>query len=304
MSLYRRKQSIKAQIVETQRLLDMVGDHPLMSFGLAERIETLRQELDSLPTESFEPKVQLLFSGEAVSGSQGIKASFVSKTIPPFQELVKSKTSKIRGGRARRGEKILRSKSTDLFVTALPRGSFGVELSQMETNGLFDSVDVSRGIKDVMNLISDSTSDESFESILEKTTQNDLVNLKKFLRGIVEEKSILKMESGELFIELSKDKIADAYERVALIIKDESEDFLKGIFKGILLDSKKFEFVLQDGKKIFGSIDDELSEWQLIEYNKLSNTFCEFHLRTFKIILKSGVEKTKYRLLGIKPLNE
>jgi len=303
MSLYRKIQSIKAQIVDTERLLEMVLDHPLMSEGLAERLSLLKQELENLPKESFEPRIQLLFSGNAVVGSQGIKSTFVSKTLTPFQEMVKTQVALLRFGKVGKRGQAKKGANTELYLTALPVGSFGVELSQLESNDLFDSMDVSKAMKEVMTLVVNSaTDDETFEAYIERTPKRNLTNLKKFLQEIADENSVLKMESGELGIELPKEKIVEAFQRVSATIDEETELVINGIFRGLLLDSGKFEIQDEEGKRISGFISEEIEEEQLIEYDKtFLNSNCIIHLRVHKTKFKTGNEKIDYELLEIQP---
>jgi hypothetical protein len=303
MSLYRKIQSIKAQIVDTERLLEMVLDHPLMSEGLAERLSLLKQELENLPKESFEPRIQLLFSGNAVVGSQGIKSTFVSKTLTPFQEMVKTQVALLRFGKVGKRGQAKKGSNTELYLTALPVGSFGVELSQLESNGLFDSMDVSKAMKEVMTLVVNSaTNDETFEAYIERTPKRNLTNLKKFLQEIAHENSVLKMESGELGIELPKEKIVEAFQRVSATIDEETELVINGIFRGLLLDSGKFEIQDEEGNRISGFISEEIEEEQLIEYDKtFLNSNCIIHLRVHKTKFKTGNEKINYELLEIQP---
>ena len=293
MSLYRKIQSIKAQIVDTQRLLEMVLDHPLMSEGLAERLNQLKQELETLPKESFEPKIQLLFSGNAVVGSQGIKSTFVSKTLTPFQEMVKTQVALVRFGKVGKRGQAKKGANTDLYLTALPVGSFGVELSQLESNDLFDSMDVSKAMKDVMSLVVNSaTDDETFEASIEQTPKRNLTNLKKFLQEISDENSVLKMESGELGIELPKEKIIEAFQRVSATIDEETELIINGTFRGLLLDSGKFEIQDEEGKRISGFISQDIEEEQLVDYDKtFLNSNCIIHLRVHKTKFKTGNDR-------------
>lgn len=302
MSLYRKIQSIKAQIVDTERLLEMVIDHPLMSEGLLERLNELKAELESLPKDSFEPKIQLLFSGSAVVGSQGIKSAFVSKTITPFQEMIKTQFALVRFGRVGKRGQAKKGINTDLYLTALPVGSFGVELSQLASSDLFASLDISISMKQVMTLIVNSaTDDETFEKTIENTPKRNLSNLKKFLQEIAEEHSVLKMESGEFGIELPDDKVIEAYQRVSSTIDEENEVFINGIFRGLLLDSGRFEIQNEEGKRLSGFISEELDEEQLIEYDKLFlNKSCIIHLKIHKTRFKTGNEKTDYELLEIR----
>lgn len=303
MSLYRKIQSIKAQIVDTERLLEMVLDHPLMSEGLAERLSLLKQELEILPKESFEPRIQLLFSGNAVVGSQGIKSTFVSKTLTPFQEMVKTQVALVRFGKVGKRGQAKKGANTELYLTALPVGSFGVELSQLESNDLFDSMDVSKAMKEVITLVVNSATDDvTFEASIEQTPKRNLTNLKKFLQEITDENSVLKMESGELGIELPKEKIVEAFQRVSATIDEETEFIINGIFRGLLLDSGKFEIQDEDGKRISGFISEEIEEDQLVEYDKtFLNSNCIIHLRVHKTKFKTGNEKTDYELLEIRP---
>lgn len=301
MSLFRKIQSIKSQIVDTQRLLEMVLDHPFMAEGLSERLNSLKQELESLPKESFEPTIQLLFSGNAVLGSQGIKSSFVGKTITPFQEMVKTQTSLSRFGKVGKRGKTKNGANNDLYLTALPVGSFGIELSQLESSDLFDSVDVSNAMKSVMTLIENSAKDDStFENAIERTPKRSLTNLKKFLQEIYNENSILKMESGELRIEIPNEKIVEAYNRVSSVINEEEEKIINGVFRGLLLDSGKFEIQDENGYKISGFISEDLEEEQLVEYNNtFLNAMCKIHLKIHKTKFRTGNQKTGYELVEI-----
>ncbi len=304
MSLYKYIQSLKAQIVDTQRLLEMVIDHPLMSEGLTERLSWLNQELGRLPKESFEPRVQLLFSGNAVIGSQGIKSSFVSKTIMPFQEMVKTQVALVRFGKVGKRGQAKKGANSDLYLTALPVGSFGVELTQLQSHDLFDSIDVSKAMKEVIRLVANSaTDDPTFEAAIEKMPKRNLNNLRKFLQEIVDENSVLKMESGELGLELTEGKVSEAYQRVSATIDEENEVFINGIFRGLLLDSGRFEIQDEEGKRISGFISEDLDEEQLVEYDKaFLNTYCIIHLRVHRTKFKTGNEKTDFELLEIKPL--
>lgn len=109
------------------------------------------------------------------------------------------------------------------------------------------------------------------------------------------------MESSELGVELSKEQIVEAYQRVSLTVDEENEIIINGIFRGLLLDSGKFEIQDEEGKRISGFISEDLDEEQLIEYDKtFLNTNCIIHLRIHKTKFKTGNEKTDYELLEIK----
>ena len=183
----------------------------------------------------------------------------------------------------------------------MPTGSFGIELSQLENNDLFDAQDVANAMKQVMILVSNTAEDDStFEKAIENTPKRNLTSLKKFLEEISEEKSVVKMECGELGIEISQDKVQEAYQRVIETFDEENEVFVSGIFRGLLLDSGKFEFQDEEGHKKSGFISEELIEEELIKYDQeFLNIPCRIHLQLHRTKFKTGNEKMAFELLGI-----
>lgn len=302
MSLFRHIQFLKMQIVETKRLLDLVIDHPMMSFGYKEKLNQLNKELIELPQTDYEPKVQLMFSGNAVIGSQGIKSTFISKALSPFQEMVKTQVSLVRFGNVAKRGQAKHTTKTELYLTSLPVGSFGVELTQLENHNLFDSHDVSTAMKEVITLIADTAIDDvTFEKSIENVPKRNLNNLKKFLKEVTDENSILKMECNELGFEIGTEKVHEAYNRVSSTIDEENEIIIEGIFRGLLLDSGRFEFQNEVGKKLSGFISESLTEEDLINYDRqFLNLNCTIHLKIHKTKFKTGNEKTEYELLEIK----
>ncbi len=303
MSLYNKIQHLNTQLIDLNRLLEKVGDHPLMAQGLKERIEMVEEELKSIPLESFEPSLQFLFSGDAVLGSQGIKSTFLSKIMPPIEGLVKTQLAYNKYGKVGRRGRARKNSNAELFLTALPKGSFGIELSRLDFDeeDLYDMVDTSEAMKDVITLIANTTeSDQLFESTIEITPKRNLNNLKRFLQEVSNERSILKMDSGNIHIELSKEKIDKAASRVSFALKENNEIFITGIFRGVLLDSNRFDILDDEGKQISGSISPDLDEEQLIEYDKkFLNQYCKIHLIVYKTKFKTLNERTDYELLEI-----
>jgi hypothetical protein len=301
MGLFRQIEHIKAQIVDTERLLTLAGNHPLMTASFKSRLDDLNRQLESLPKEAFEPKINLLFSGQAVRGSSGVKASFISKVLLPFQEMIKTQAAMVRFGNVSKRGQAKKGANAELFITALPTGSFGIELSQLESNDLFAEQEVAKAMKQVMQLVIDTAeSDQAFEESIEATPKRSLNNLKKFLKEIVEEHSILKMETGEMGVELSEEGIAQAYIRVTSTVDEEQEEFIGAVLRGILLDSARFEIQTNNGLAISGFISEDITEEELIKYDQTYlNKSCVVHLRLHKTSFKTGNEQVYYELLEI-----
>ena len=83
-----QREFLKVQLLETRRLKEMAGGHPLMSVAFAEREEELNQQLSELPYGLLEARSVLFFSGEPVLGSVGIDAGFAARVLEPFQNMV------------------------------------------------------------------------------------------------------------------------------------------------------------------------------------------------------------------------
>ena len=120
---------LQSQLIETERMLTMAPDHPLMTPGLRARKAALEAELQNLPAETPGARAQLFFSGAPVFGSVGIDAEFVSKILSPFARMVKAQCATT-AHRAEAPEVTGEDFESRLLLTALPRGSFGLELAR------------------------------------------------------------------------------------------------------------------------------------------------------------------------------
>lgn len=306
MSIHDTILNLKAQIIEAERLLSIAGEHPMMTYSLGKRLEILREELSEIEKNNVEEaKLRLLFSGKAVLGSIGIKADFVSKTIKPIQELIKTQTAIIKSGNdiGKRG-KVKKGSIAELYLTALPTGSFGYELSMLEGKELFDEEDVSNSIREIIDMIeAASESDDAFQKVIENSPKRTLIHLNTFFKELANEESILKMESGDKYVELSEDKVKLGYQRVSSAQYQETPIQIAGVFKGILLDSGKFEITDEDGKKYSGYLSEDLSEDEAINYNKeYTNEKCSIMVQENVTTFSSGYRKISYELIQIKSL--
>jgi hypothetical protein len=301
MNGYKDIEFIKMQISETERMLQEVGGHPLMSKSLQIRLENLKRELENLPEDFEEPKVTLLFSGNAVKGSLGIKSKFVSSIITPLQEIIDGVTALVRFGRLGQRGKSKEIENSELFLTALPVGSFGIELSKLETNDLFDENDVSKAIQRTMKLIdSSSQSDDIFEEAVGDYPQRIISNLEKFLNNISKHESILKMKSGNYKIDLKEEKVRQAHQRVSLTKTDSKNIIIEGILTGLFSESSRFEFIDENGFKEVGEISKDILDEELDYYiENFWRSKCNLLVKKELVTYSSGRIKKSYVLLKI-----
>ena len=240
----RNREYIMVQLLETQRMLTVIADHPVMSFSLKQKEKTLLEQLEKIPVDKKDTKVVLLFSGNPVKGSLGIDASFIGKVTVPFQNMVTAEFAHRVDGKVGKRGQLNKQDESRLFLTALPRGSFGIELSKLESNDLFEDNQMSDSLSHVTKLIeSSSKSDEDFAAELDGTTPRTIQSLKDFFKAVSDDQAGVTIESGGIRCELNPVEVKSGYERVSGTITKEEPKTVNGILKGILLESWKFDFI-------------------------------------------------------------
>lgn len=301
MRVNREVEQIKAQIIDTERMLELAANHPVMSQSFISKLRSLRRKLETFNGHQVGATVKFLFSGSAVIGSLGIKSSFASKVLRPIQELVKTQTALVRFGAVGERGQARDSSISQLYLTSLPHGSFGLELSHMGSNDMFAEGDVKEGISQVVNLIEASaSSDDAFEAAIENTPKRNIENLKVFLKHVSDENSFLNVDVGESSLIMSSEEVKTAFHRVSETVNDQEEVFVIGTLRGILLDSSKFEIINAQGEQIHGIVNPDISDDQLIAYDReFLNASCRVHLIKHTTTFVTGVVKVSYELIEI-----
>lgn len=306
MTTRAQREFLKIQLLETLRLKEMAGDHPLMSVSFAEREKELREKIASLPLGNKEARTVLFFSGEPVQGSMGIDASFAGRVLNPFQSMVMADYADrwhgVVGSRGRRhGEAQSR-----LLLTGLPRGSFGLELARADSDELFEEGQLADTLAHVTKLVeSAGRSDEDFAAELDETAPRVIQNLREFLEVVAKGKAGLRLESGDFRCSMNPVEANEAFNRVAGTITNEEPVTMTGVFKGVLLESWRFDFVTDENHSLGGKLDENLSEEQVVGMNrKFFNERCTAALLKTTVLFKNGRVRTTYTLTGLKSLDE
>ena len=224
MTTRRHRDHLKTQLIENEKLLDMVGDHPLMSTALQHRKKELEKQLERLPVGQKEPRTVLFFSGNPVQGALGIDVNFVGRVLAPFQNMVMAEHShRWHGTVGSRGRRTGEDESR-MLLTGLPRGSFGLELTKAEGDELFEEGQLAVTLAHVTKLVeAASRSDEDFVSELDDTAPRVIQNLREFLEVIAKGNAGLELESGDFRCSLSPAQANDAFSRVSDTVTDDEE---------------------------------------------------------------------------------
>jgi hypothetical protein len=213
MTTRAQREFLKVQLLETQHLKEMAGDHPLMSVSFADRERELMEKIAALPLGNKEARTVLFFYGEPVQGSMGIDASFAGRVLEPFQSMVMADYADrwhgVVGSRGRRhGEAQSR-----LLLTGLPRGSFGLELARADNDELFEEGQLADTLAHVTRLVEAAArSDEDFATELDQTAPRVIQKLREFLEVIAEGKAGLKLESGDYRCTMNPIQASEAFQ--------------------------------------------------------------------------------------------
>lgn len=301
MTTRSQREFLKVQLLETQRLKEMAGDHPLMSVAYAEREKELAQRISELPYGNKEARTVLFFSGEPVQGSFGIDATFAGRVLEPFQSMVMADyADRWHGVVGRRGRRSGEAQSR-LLLTGLPRGSFGLELTRADNDELFEEGQLADTLAHVTRLVEASArSDEDFAAELDSTAPRVIQNLRGFLEVISKNKAGLRLETGDFRCSVDPVQANEAFQRVAGTITNEESVQESGVFKGVLLDSWKFDFLTDANHSVGGKIDDDLTEEQVVALNReFFNERCVATLLKTTVLFKNGRVRTTYQLKGL-----
>lgn len=303
MTTRRQREHLKSQLIENERLQTLVADHPFMAASFAAQHEELEEKLASLPVGEKEPRTVLFFAGEPVLGSIGIDANFAGQVLVPFQNMVMADYShRHHGTVGSRGRRSGESQSR-LLLTGLPRGSFGLELAKAEGDELFEDDQLADTLSHVTKLVEAAArSDEDFASELDDTAPRVIQNLRDFLGVIAKANASLTLESGDTRCSLPPDVASDAFDRVSGTITNEEEIEVSGVFRGVLLDSWRYDFNDEAGHKLSGLLDEELSSETVAGWNReYFDRECVARLLKTTVVFKNGRVRTTYRLLDLTP---
>lgn len=291
----------KVQLLDTRRLLEAAAGHPLMSVALEERQRELEGKIAALPLGSKEARTILFFSGEPVQGSIGIDASFAGRVLEPFQSMVMADyADRWHGVVGSRGRRTGEAESR-LLLTGLPRGSFGLELTRADNDELFEENQLADTLAHVTKLVEAAArSDEDFAAELDETAPRVIQNLREFLEVIARGKAGLRLESGDFRCTMDPIEANEAFNRVAGTITSDELVSIPGVFKGVLLESWKFDFVTEENHRVGGKIDESLTEEQVIALNRsLFNERCVAALLKTTVLFKNGRVRTTHTLKGL-----
>lgn len=298
MNTIAERSFLKSQIVDLDRLIELTGDDPLMTPGLVARKAEFERRLGELPTHRRLPQSTFYFSGGPVRGSKGIDAEFTSKVLDLVQEITTFEFLHRKHGVLSTRGRVAQAPEAKLMLTALPRGSFGLELRPANEFDMVDGQLLGDALQHFTDLLgAASESDAAFETALADAPVRVLPKLKKFFDTLQNYDAQLRLVTGDRELELNKNRVGSAVERVQATGETAEEIVIDGFYRGATLESRKIDFRTTDQQVITARLADEISEQeigQLTLNQRLQPTF-----RRIAIQPRGGSIRYSYELLTL-----
>jgi len=304
MTPFRKREMIQADIVGLEDLLASAPNDPLAKPLAQSRVAELREELGALEkSQPLVPETELFFGQGPVLGAKGIEAKFAGQVLDSFQDMVTNHFAAKYHGLLRRSGRRKGEAESKLFLTALPRGSFGLQLSQPHVQDFVTANQLATVMEDVTALVDAAgKDDQTFEDALTSTHGRVLVPLKKFLEMLENSHADCRIISGMKQAVLKKEQVSQAYDRVASAKTEEEPLELQGTFFGALVKTGRFDFEPKGQDIINGWLADEVTEDQAINMEQLTGKPVLAKLKVTTVTTKTGRRRLTYELQTLDPI--
>ena len=292
---------IQADIVGLESLLASASEDPLATPLAQSRITELREELGKIgESQSLVPETELFFGQGPVIGSKGIEAKFAGQVLDRFQDMVTNQFAAKFHGVLRRAGRRKGESDSKLYLTALPRGSFGLQLSQPHVQDFVTANQLSVAMEDITDLIGAAgKDDQTFEDFLGSVHGRVIIPLKGFLETLANAGADCRIISGMKQAVLKKEQVSQAYQRVAAAKTDEEPLELDGTFFGALVKTGRFDFEPKGLEIITGWLADEVTEDQAISMDQLTGKTARAKMRVSTITTKTGKRRPTFELQSL-----
>ncbi len=301
MSYLRELEKRQAEIVGLKLLLHDMPDDPLAKPLLASRLGGLEMELAEMEKRPpARPEAELLFAGGPVVGSAGLDAKFASKVLDAYQDMVANHYSASHhGGVGSRGPRAGENEAR-LCLTALPRGSFGLLLSQPQAADFIAAAQLSDAMDQITSLLEAAASgDAAFAQTVENFHPRVLTPLERFLNTLETQAASVHIRSTTRQSKLTSEQVSAAKSRVT-DTKPETETIrLCGVCRGILLESWRFDFNPEQQPPISGILAESVTEDAAKAMLVLVDKPAEAELKVTRMRTKTGFGRPAYELISL-----
>lgn len=304
MTPLRRKEQLQRELVGLRQLAAITPDDALAKALLDDRVKEAEEALRTLADQvSVRPETEILFGGSPVIGSQGIDAKFAAHILDSYQDMVTNDFASRYGALRQTGRRHGETESR-VYLTALPRGSVGLQISQPVISDFVTAMHVAEAMDHVTGLVeSASEGDAQFEEALEVFHPRVLAPLSRFLDVMAKTDVSCRIVAPSRDLKLGREQIRGAYARVAAAKTDIATTQLEGTFGGILLHSWRFDLQPHDGSVISGWLSENISDTDAARMALMVNQRVIALLNTTSVSTTAGKKRPVYELIALRPID-
>ena len=305
MTPLRKRQSLEAELAGLHSLLQRTPEHRLATPMLRNRIASVEQSIRSLEEKPpLAPTAELFFRSGPALDSEGLEATFTSGVLSSYQNMVTNHYSAKNYGALRQAGRRRGERDAQLYLTALPRGSFGLQLSQPHVQDFTIAQNLSNAMLDISHLIEASVeSDQAFEAAISTFNPRVVPPLKNFVSALHAGRGDLRLVTGFHETTLTPEQITLSYDRVLAAVTDEQYVTIPGVFGGMLTISWEFDLQPEQGDAIRGPVHEDVTEEMAIGWNlHLTGKRVLAKILETTVSTRTGKKKPSYELRDITPL--
>lgn len=304
---------LQVQATELLRLLEDASDDPILEKQLRLRLEDTQTKLEEarrqvgtlLPKEPIVlPRTAIFLRGEGVQDSEGIRPSLAGDAMIQYekmfiqQALHDEREAARQSGRHRRARG---SATPALLFTGTPRGSFGLEFTPQPTEeaSLVIHAQSLRNVSNALVLVGESGSGR-LDEVVKQIPTGVLRHMKTFMGTLAQHGAEIRFAFPDRPSQsLTVEKVEAAAARLAKDVVQEVTQ-TNGIFRGLTLESGRFDLKTDAGEVITGTVADQLVEEDLVRISSLTNSPCVATLEKTTVSNIAGAATTNYVLLDAK----
>jgi hypothetical protein len=305
---------LQIQTLELQHLLESAGDDPILAPQLRERLEDAQRELDEIrrqqgtliPKEPVVlPRAAIFLQGDGVPDSEGIRPPLAGEAMIQYEKMFTEQALHDEREAARKAGRHRRRRGTPtpaLLFTGTPRGSFGLEFVPQVTEE--DSLEIHaqslRHVADALVLVAESES-RALDDAVNKIPARVLQPLKSFMGTLARHGAEIRLAFPDRPPRsLNVEQVRTAAERLDKEVIQEPET-IRGTFRGVTLETGKFDLRTETGEVITGTVADDLTEDELERIALLTNHACIADLQKTTVSKIGGAPTPTYVLLNAQP---
>ena len=301
MTPLRKREQLQGELLGLRRLAEITPDDPLAKPLLTDRAKALEAKIASVSQQAqIQPQTELLFGGPPIAGSEGIDVKFAAHVLDSYQDMVTNDFASRYGALRHVGRRHGEAESR-VFLTALPRGSVGLQISQPVVTDFITAMHVAEAMDHVTELVeSAAAGDQQFGAALEVFHPRVLAPLSRFLDTLAKNDVSFRMLAPSKHVQLGHEKLRDAYARVAAAKTDVTTTEVVGIFGGVLLHSWRFELQPVTGSVISGWLSEQISDDEAARIALLTNHSVVATLNVTSVSTSAGKKRPVYELVALR----